>query len=67
MTKDHNMEQAFIQIRGALQRKDETELRCKQIWLKDIMRDLPNTVWDQLARELHPKISQVLVDVGLKQ
>jgi hypothetical protein len=45
------MENAFLTVRGALDRGDKTELLCKKIWLDRVIRDLPGTAWAWLAAD----------------
>lgn len=39
------MGKAFASVRGAIQRGDATELRCKKTWLERVIREPPNTVF----------------------
>lgn len=48
---NNTMTKAFKQVKGALNRENETELKCKKIWLKRVCSDLPGTIWHGLAIE----------------
>lgn len=49
--KTSGMEKAFRTVRGALERGDAVELRCKKIWLERVLHDLPSTTFAHQAED----------------
>lgn len=54
------MGKAFGTVRGALKRCEPTELRCKEIWLNGVLRDLADTVFSKEATQLLSQVKKAL-------
>jgi hypothetical protein len=51
ITAKDPMAKAFATVRGAIKRGNAIELRCKRIWLERVIRDLPGTIYADVAQD----------------
>ena len=54
------MKKAFASVRGAIKRGDTTELKCKKIWLERVIKELPNTIFSQIAEQGLLQVNEIL-------
>jgi hypothetical protein len=42
----NTMKKAFATVSGAIKRNDVVELKCKKIWLQNVIKLLPGTIYE---------------------
>ena len=45
------MKKAFATVNGAIKRNDVVELKCKKIWLQNVIKMLPGTIYETEAKQ----------------
>jgi hypothetical protein len=59
------MGKAFATVRGAIQRGDIPELKCKLIWLNAVLRALPDTIFANEAENGILAVNEKLKQLAL--
>ena len=47
----NTMKKAFATVNGAIKRNDMVELKCKKIWLQNVIKMLPGTIYETEAKQ----------------
>jgi hypothetical protein len=58
------MIEAFQSIAAAIEAGDVEVLRCKRIWLASVLRELPGTLWADLAGDGLAQVDAILQSNG---